>query len=396
MSGSKTHANFLDKNAKEAQKFFLENYWQKRPLLVRAAFPGGISAVDPDSLAGLACQEGIDSRLIFEKGKDRAWQTSQGPFAEEVFATLPKTHWTLLVQAVDRLVPEVSSLRDRFRFLPNWRLDDIMISYAADQGSVGPHTDHYDVFLIQAMGRRRWEYSDLPLDVIEYEDGLDLKILKDFRADQSFVLEEGDMLYLPPRVAHHGVAVGECMTYSIGFRAPTQNEMLVSFSQFLLQSENPDDFFTDDAALHGERLNAGAGGILAADRQRLRAVMVKAIEDEEVFHRWIGGFLTEPRSFHEAASIPLQASGVQRLLAENLHLFKVEGGRCAYFATQQRVYLSVEGETVVLGMELLELARLICESDEWEAKELLAFASIEGFDELLIHLWNQGFLRGQD
>mgnify|MGYP001613883095 CR=1 FL=1 len=152
---------------------FLQDYWQRRPLLIRGAFPGGLKSVDPDSLAGLACQEGIDSRIVLEQGA-YPWQTHQGPFAESFFESLPKTHWTLLVQAVDRLVPEVSAIREAFQFIPNWRLDDIMISYAADQGSVGPHTDNYDVFLIQALGKRRWEFGGNQLANPQFIDGLDL------------------------------------------------------------------------------------------------------------------------------------------------------------------------------------------------------------------------------
>ena len=133
----------------------MADYWQKKPLLVRQAFPGGLDLVDGDLLAGLACQEGVESSIVREHGA-KPWQTRFGPFEDDDFAVLPASHWTLLVQAVDRLLPDVSALKQAFAFIPNWRLDDVMISYAADQGSVGPHLDHYDVFLIQGQGRRQW------------------------------------------------------------------------------------------------------------------------------------------------------------------------------------------------------------------------------------------------
>lgn len=395
MSLPKVGAELLEKNAKEAAKIFLDNYWQKRPLLIRGAFPGGISHIDPDSLAGLACQEGIDSRVVTEHGKDYAWQTQDGPFAEDFFSSLPKTHWTLLVQAVDRLVPEVSALREKFRFLPNWRLDDIMISYAVDKGSVGPHTDNYDVFLIQAMGQRRWEYSSLPLDLIEFEDGLDLKILKNFKADEMQILEEGDMLYLPPHVAHHGVAVGECMTYSVGFRAPTQNEMLVSFAQFLMQTENPDIFFADDAFVHAERLAKGPGLLFEHDKGKLRELMIRAIEDDAVFNRWVGGFLTEPRHFHEPVE-EISLSELKAVFSSTHSLHKVEGGRFAYLVADGKVYLSVEGETLVLNSDLEDFARVLCEGETWLSSELLQFSKIQGFGDTMLHLWNQGFIRAPE
>ncbi|MCX6131735.1 MAG: cupin domain-containing protein, partial [Proteobacteria bacterium] len=274
---------------------FLAHYWQKKPLLIRQAFPKGISFIDGDELAGLASQEGIESRLILEHGK-KPWETRFGPFAEDVWARLPKTHWTLLVQAVDRLVPEVSRLRDHFKFLPNWRIDDIMISYAVDQGSVGPHTDNYDVFLIQGQGRRRWQISGHALAAPEFRPGLDLKILKHFEAEEEWILEAGDMLYLPPGFAHHGVALGESITYSVGFRAPEQKELLLSYLQFFGQSARPEVFYKDGLL----KLPREPGLILGEELAALRQILLDGLADPQLFYQWIGGFLTEPRSFHEA------------------------------------------------------------------------------------------------
>ena len=368
---------------------FLKEFWQKKPLLLRGAFPGGISSMDPDSLAGLACQEGIDSRIVIEHGS-HPWQTFHGPFDDKFFQQLPASHWTLLVQAVDRLVPEVSALRSHFSFLPNWRLDDIMISYAVDQGSVGPHTDHYDVFLIQALGKRRWDYGTTRLESPRFVAGLDLKILEEFTADESFVLEAGDMLYLPPDFAHHGIAQGECMTYSVGFRAPTQNELLASFSQFLLQTEHPEHFYTDST------LETGTPGLIRNEElTRLRSLMLGAIADESVFRRWIGAFLTEPRSFHEGAEEHYEASTWNSFIRPHTQLVKVEGGRFAYHKWGGEIFFAVEGETLVLQAEAEaeDFVRFLCENEVYPVAKLLAFAQLSEATETLSHLWNQGFLR---
>ncbi|MBT5966242.1 MAG: cupin domain-containing protein, partial [Gammaproteobacteria bacterium] len=171
-----------------------------------------------------------------EYGRDgSAWQVSTGPLTDSDFARLPETHWTLLVQDVDKHLPELQALLDIFNFIPDWRRDDLMISYATESGSVGPHTDAYDVFLLQAMGTRRWQFGDQPIHEAKLIDGLELQILSEFTPDQSWDLLPGDMLYLPPHFAHHGVAVNDCMTYSIGFRAPSAVDMLDALVNTLLE-----------------------------------------------------------------------------------------------------------------------------------------------------------------
>jgi len=218
------------------QQQFLQKYWQKKPLLIRQAFPEFESPISAEELAGLACEPEIESRLIEEYGRDgSAWQVSTGPLTDSDFARLPETHWTLLVQDVDKHLPELQALLDIFNFIPDWRRDDLMISYATESGSVGPHTDAYDVFLLQAMGTRRWQFGDQPIHEAKLIDGLELQILSEFTPDQSWDLLPGDMLYLPPHFAHHGVAVNDCMTYSIGFRAPSAVDMLDALVNTLLE-----------------------------------------------------------------------------------------------------------------------------------------------------------------
>ena len=208
---------------------FIRQYWQKKPCLIRQAIPDFKSPISPQELAGLACEDGVHSRLIIEKGAQTPWQLSYGPFAEEVFTSLPETHYSLLVSECEKWIPECRSLLAQFQFIPAWRIDDLMVSYASPGGSVGPHSDEYDVFLLQAEGKRKWQYTDTRVDNPALIADLDLAIMQDFNSDQEAILSPGDLLYLPPGIAHHGVAIEPCLTFSIGFRAPTATEILESF-----------------------------------------------------------------------------------------------------------------------------------------------------------------------
>jgi len=208
---------------------FLAEYWQKKPLLIKAAVPGFHGLLSPNELAGLACEDDVQSRLISHK--KNKWILENGPFEEERFASLPDRDWTLLVQSVNHHLYDATKLLAMFNFIPHARLDDLMVSYAPDGGGVGPHFDSYDVFLLQGLGQRIWRISqqqDLTL-----VNGAPLKILKNFVTEQEWVLDPGDMLYLPPHAAHWGIAVGDCMTYSIGFRTPSAKELGREFLDFL-------------------------------------------------------------------------------------------------------------------------------------------------------------------
>ncbi len=208
---------------------FIRQYWQKKPCLIRQAIPDFKSPISPQELAGLACEDEVHSRLIIEKGAQTPWQLSYGPFAEEVFTSLPESHYSLLVSECEKWIPECRNLLAQFQFIPAWRIDDLMVSYASPGGSVGPHSDEYDVFLLQAEGKRRWQYTDTRVDNPALIADLDLAIMQDFNSDQEAILSPGDLLYLPPGIAHHGVAIEPCLTFSIGFRAPTATEILESF-----------------------------------------------------------------------------------------------------------------------------------------------------------------------
>jgi 50S ribosomal protein L16 3-hydroxylase len=224
---------------------FLSEYWHKKPLLIKNAIPNFAGLLTPEELAGLACEDEVQSRIVEEINGQ--WHASHGPFADEDFARLPekpdpKHRWTLLVQTVNHYLPEASALLQQFDFIPHARLDDLMVSYAPDGGGVGPHFDSYDVFLLQGQGKRLWRVSEqTDLELIE---GAPLRILKNFDTAQEWLLEAGDMLYLPPQLAHWGIAVSDgkvdCMTYSIGFRAPKNQELATEFLGYMQDKLNQD------------------------------------------------------------------------------------------------------------------------------------------------------------
>lgn len=275
------------------QQEFLEQYWQKKPLVIRQAFPQFESPVSPEDLAGLACEEEIESRLIQENGPDGKWQVKHGPLSADVFEGLPPTHWTLLVQDVDKHLPETQLILDPFRFIPDWRRDDLMISYAPEFGTVGPHTDGYDVFLLQAMGTRRWQIGDKPLMQPSLLKGLSVQILSEFSPAHTWDLEPGDILYLPPHFAHHGVALNDCMTFSIGFRAPSQTDMLDGVINRLLEHQVATGRYHDATLQVAENPSEIDSTAIA----RLKLLLHQTIEEAEpLLAEVLGKYVSETKS----------------------------------------------------------------------------------------------------
>lgn len=272
---------------------FLSEYWQKSPCLIPAAFPGFAPDFDGDDLAGLACEPMAEARIISGAYPQNDWQVREGPFDHADFASLPEEHWTLLVQDVEKHYPPLVSLLEKFDFLPSWRLDDLMISYAAPGGSVGPHVDQYDVFLLQAQGQRRWQIAEHFRP--RFVENCSLRVLAEFEPEQEWTLGPGDMLYLPPGIAHHGVALSAGMTWSIGLRAPCSADLLMAMGEQLAQSINP--HYTDP----GLELATRPGEIDQAALERLRALMMQPLIDEEGFAQFAGTFLTRYRLAHEPA-----------------------------------------------------------------------------------------------
>jgi 50S ribosomal protein L16 3-hydroxylase len=285
---------------------FLDVYWQRAPLSFAAALPGYESPLTPEELAGLACEEEVESRLVLGHVGSR-FRLEHGPFEAKRFERLPKRDWTLLVQDVDKHVPEVARLLDRFRVLPDWRIDDIMVSYAVPGGSVGPHTDQYDVFLFQVQGRRRWQLSERFSP--ELRADCDLKVLARFEPERELVAEPGDILYLPPNVAHFGVALDEALTFSIGFRAPDQRELVAAFGRELAVEAKEGQRFGDP----GRGLARDPSELADADLASLRALLRDGLARSDVeLDGFIGRYLTRPKPHLELARDEITPSEVQR------------------------------------------------------------------------------------
>lgn len=282
-------------NSEISLETFLRDYWQKKPLLFRQAFPDLEPPLSADELAGLACVDGINSRLIFESAQysadNRAWSVRHGPFTEDDFAHLPENGWSLLVSDIEKHVPAGRELIDAFRFIPDWRIDDLMISFAPEGASVGAHVDAYDVFLLQLQGTRQWKISESFDPTIL--NNTDMRVLKNFKAEQDWNLEPGDMLYLPPNVAHHGIAQNDCMTASIGFRAPELRSLVSDFGEYLARQLNEDARYSDPELI----LQAHPAEISQATVNKLKKILQDSIKlDNSTVSQWLGEYASDNRS----------------------------------------------------------------------------------------------------
>jgi len=365
---------------------FLRDYWQQRPLLIRNPWSSWSNPLAPDELAGLACEEGVESRLITREPDN--WRAEQGPFPETRFSRLGRTPWTLLVQAVDHHVPEVAALMEPFRFVPNWRIDDVMVSYAADGGGVGPHFDQYDVFLVQGLGRRRWQLGamcDSDTELLVHDD---LRLLADFHASEEWVLEPGDILYVPPRLAHDGVAVGDdCMTYSVGFRAPSRSELIAHYCDDLLDRLDDDDRYADP----GLPLQDNPGEITAGALASLQAMIAEAMADPAAFARWFGGYTTE-RKYPEMdwrPEQPVEEEDLHALIGGGATLLRNPASRFAFARKEAGgVLLFVDGECFDCAGQAAALAELLCAQPHGAVDPVLGDS--DDAVQLLVELVNRG------
>ena len=373
---------------------FLADYWQQRPLLVRGALPNFASPVSPDDLAELAGLDEVTSRLVLERGGEDPWEVHYGPFDPDVFDDLPETHWTLLVQEADRYVPEVAALLEHVRFVPNWRIDDVMISYAPTAGGVGPHIDNYDVFLVQARGRRRWQINHTPVAEEHLVPDLDVRMLADFEPDAEWVLEPGDLLYLPPRIAHNGISEGDCMTYSIGFRAPSTPELLEHFLGFAIEAADPDERFRDP----GRTLAVEPGLIDTAERRRIQNMLRELLADEAALDRWLGRYLTEPkRGFLLEPHTLWEGEALCRaILDDGLCLRRRAIAELAYIPVDDEATLFAAGAAYELDHEHAFLAPLLTGCAPLDASTLGPHLGRGDVAELLADLVNTGVLVADD
>ncbi|WP_108127006.1 cupin domain-containing protein [Saccharospirillum mangrovi] len=336
---------------------FLSQYWQKAPLLVRSALPDPSDLIGGDDLAGLATEEAVESRLVTAND----WRLRHGPFFEDDFANLPERDWTLLVQAVDHWVPEIAALFDHFRFIPTWRFDDIMLSYSVPGGGVGPHFDQYDVFLIQLSGQREWRIGQTCTEADDCRDDTELNILAQFDEQERWVLEPGDMLYVPPGVAHWGTAISEGITCSIGFRAPSRAEIWSEFAHFMAERDVEFERYADPD------LNARTdpNAITSADLDRVQARLREMIEDRDALSLWFGRYMTEPKYSDIASDEPdFSDADIQQQLQVQ-PLMRNRAARLAYVPG----WLFVQGQAVATELNEKQL-QWLCNQQELTADSL--------------------------
>ena len=301
---------------------FMRRHWHKKPLLVRQAIPGFKPILTRAELLDLAGREGVESRFIQDKADQ--WVLRHGPLARRSLPSLATPRWTALVQGVDLHSDAAHALLQQFRFVPEARLDDLMISYATDGGGVGPHFDNYDVFLLQAHGRRRWRIGRQKDKALR--PGLPLKILAAFAPEEEYVLEPGDMLYLPPGWAHDGIAEGECMTYSIGFRSPNGAQLAHEVLQRMAEAAAD-----EEGAIYRDPQQpavAGPGAIPMELQDFARKAVQKALNDPQALECALGEALTEPKPnvwFEPAAArVMLESVGLDRrtrMMYDDKHVF---------------------------------------------------------------------------
>jgi 50S ribosomal protein L16 3-hydroxylase len=359
---------------------FLADFWQQKPLLIRQAIADFIPPISSHELAGLAFEDEVESRIIEHAGDD--WLLEHGPFSNSDYQR--RNPWTLLVQAVDHYAQDVADLRKLVDFIPQWRVDDVMVSYATDGGSVGPHYDNYDVFLLQGEGQRLWrtgQHCDASAALLPH-DGL--RILSQFHCEEEYLLEPGDILYLPPGLAHWGIAQGECTTFSIGFRAPRINDMLSRFADALLAELEPDLFY------HDARMEpaARAGEIRPRDLERVQA-QIQAALDQAENQDWFGELVTEPRYAQTPddddlaeARVLLQAAG------ESLSLSAA--AKLAWRQDADDIVVFANGESRRFSSAQLPMVTALCADGTLDESALEALLNNKESSALLDYLLETG------
>jgi 50S ribosomal protein L16 3-hydroxylase len=358
---------------------FMRVYWEKKPLLIRAAIPGFKPLLDRAELIDLAAQDDVESRLVVQAKADKQgqWRLKHGPFGRKDYPAFKQPGWTVLVQGVDLHDERVHQLMNQFRFVPDARLDDLMISYATDTGGVGPHFDSYDVFLLQAQGRRHWRIGrqkDLSL-----VPDMPVKILANFVPEQEFVLEPGDILYLPPDWAHDGIAEGECMTYSIGFRSPVKGEIARELLQCLAE-QAADEVGSAIYRDPKQPAVSGSGEIPAGLVKFAQDALAAALKDPLALQRSLGEIMTEPKAhvwfhgeqdFEEGVGVRLDRR--TRMMYDARHVF-------------------INGESFRAAGSDAKLMRRLADNRELSAAEVDKLS--EGAADLLLQWGEDGWLYG--
>ncbi len=364
---------------------FLNQYWQKKPLLIKQGFTDFQDPIEAEELAGLAMEESIESRIVTNHNND--WQAYQGPF--EDFEKLTEQHATLLVQAVDHWHSDAAQLLHPFRFIPNWRIDDLMISYSTPKGGVGPHLDQYDVFIIQGEGKRHWRVGLPDPTLKQFAQNKKLLQVEQFEAVIDCILEPGDILYIPPGCPHEGYAIENALNYSVGFRAPNQQDLFSSFADHVIDTDSGQKRYTD----HTLALRDSKGELLKSETDKVKTLMQALLNNDELFKHWLGNTLSQAKHEMDLAPLeePITCEQMSELIANNAEEFERLGGiRAIYQQLEDTLLLSINGENYPLPLCDLNAVTLLTDHDYVNTDDLNAAQPSLVFIQTFTTLVNEG------
>lgn len=368
-----------------SEQEFLNQYWQKKPLLIKQGFRDFEDPLDANELAGLAMEESIESRIITNQNND--WQAHHGPF--EDFELLTEQHSTLLVQAVDHWHPDAAQILEPFRFIPNWRIDDLMISYSTPGGGVGPHLDQYDVFIIQGEGKRHWRVGMPDSNLKQFAQNKSLLQVEQFPAVIDCILEPGDILYIPPGCPHEGYAVENAINYSVGFRAPNQQDLLSSFADYVIDKEAGSTRYSDPLLETRE----SKGLLSTTEATEVKQLLSALLQDDSLFKSWLGQTTSEPK--HEMDLMPPEdlytTEQVAQLIDDSDEIFERLGGtRAIYQSTDNEIILSVNGQNFLLPKTDLAVVKLLTDDVSVTAEQIKSSKNSLKFTQSFTTLLNEG------
>lgn len=364
---------------------FLNQYWQKKPLLIKQGFTDFQDPIEAEELAGLAMEESIESRIVTNHNND--WQAYQGPF--EDFEKLTEQHATLLVQAVDHWHSDAAQLLQPFRFIPNWRIDDLMISYSTPKGGVGPHLDQYDVFIIQGQGKRHWRVGLPDPTLKQFAQNKKLLQVEQFEAVIDCILEPGDILYIPPGCPHEGYAIENALNYSVGFRAPNQQDLFSSFADHVIDTDSGQKRYTD----HTLALRDSIGELLQSETDKVKTLMQALLNNDELFKHWLGNTLSQAKHEMDLAPLeePITCEQMSDFIANNAEEFERLGGvRAIYQQLEDALLLSINGENYPLPLCDLNAVTLLTDHDYVNTDDLNAAQPSLVFIQTFTTLVNEG------
>ena len=366
---------------------FFQTYWNKKPFVVRGMIPKNVTEtlIDADHLAGLAMEEDVKSRLVRKGGKPSDWACDFGPFDEEIFDTLGDSDWSLLVQNIDQYHEETAELLKQFSFCPRWLLDDIMVSFSPNGGTVGEHVDSYHVFLIQGMGERRWKIAYEPIKDENYIEDIPLEILKEPFQGEEITVTEGDVIYIPPKFAHQGVSLQPSLTYSVGFLGPSLSEMLGEFSHYI------EEHYADVPRYLGQNLTQTASPFQVGAKHidDLKSFMT-TVFDQDLFSKWLTQYFSSPTHIpDEESSFEEAPSDAEGLIADKTMLLKPPAIKMMLIPlkTPNMFSVSINGYSFELDAKDLHLINAMVQEEPFSGKVF------DDHTKLLNNLLARGFIK---